>query len=335
MLTFLWPWAFWLLPLPLLAFFLLPRARKEEAALFVPFYQDVLAFGQQSKLATEPRLWKGLLLLLIWSLLLGAVSRPQWMGEPIALPTVGRDLMLAVDISGSMGQEDMFVGGQQVTRLDLVKKVVNEFIGRRLGDRVGLMLFGTEAYIQAPLTFDRQTVRILLDEAQIGFAGEKTSIGDVIGLAVKRLQERPAENRVMILLTDGANTAGRVEPQAAAELAARTGVKIYTIGVGADEMMVRDFLFTRRVNPSADLDEGTLRKIAELTGGKYFRARNAKELEEIYHLIDALEPIQQESEIFRPVKSLFYLPLAAALLLSFLLGLFMAVNLRPGKEEGR
>lgn len=335
MLTFLWPWAFWLLPLPLLTFMLIPRARKQEAALFVPFYNDVLAFEQQNELSSGSSLARGLLLLLIWSLLVGAVSRPQWVGEAVALPTVGRDLMLAVDISGSMQAEDMVIGREPVTRLVLVKKVVTEFIARRIGDRVGLLLFGTEAYIQAPMTFDRQTVTILLAEAQIGFAGEKTSIGDAIGLAVKRLKERPADNRILILLTDGSNTAGSVEPLTAAELAAQTGVRIYTIGVGADEMMVRSFFGSQRVNPSADLDEETLQKIAALTGGKYFRARNTDELEEIYQLIDELEPIQQESEVFRPVKTLFYLPLAGALLLSFLLGLFMTINFRPARRERR
>jgi Ca-activated chloride channel family protein len=335
MLTFLWPWAFWLLPLPLLAYILIPRTRKQEAALFVPFYRDILAFEQQNELSSGSSIGKGLLLLLIWSLLVVAVSRPQWVGEPVALPTVGRDLMLAVDISGSMAQEDMFIGREQVSRLDLVKKVVNEFIGRRIGDRIGLLLFGTEAYIQAPLTFDRQTVKILFNEAMIGFAGKKTSLGDAIGLAVKRLKDRPDDNRILILLTDGSNTAGVVEPLTAAGLAADTGVRIYTIGVGADEMLVRSFFGSQRVNPSADLDEDTLQKIADLTGGKYFRARNTDELEEIYQLIDELEPVQQESEIFRPVKTLFYLPLAGALVVSFLLGLFLTFNFLPMKSVRR
>lgn len=335
MLTFLWLWAFWLIPLPLLVYMVIPKAKKQEAALFVPFYEDVITFEQQKELSSGSSIVKGLLLLLIWCLLVVSVSRPQWVGDPVALPTVGRDLMLAVDISGSMKAEDMVVDRKQVTRLVLVKKVVNEFVERRIGDRVGLLLFGTEAYIQAPMTFDRQTVKTLLNETQIGFAGEKTSIGDAIGLAVKRLKERPDDNRILILLTDGSNTAGSVEPLQATELAAQTGVKIYTIGVGADEMMVRNFLFTQRINPSADLDEDTLQKIADLTGGKYFRARNPEELEKIYLLIDELEPIQQESEIFRPIKTLFHLPLAVALVLSFLFSLFMTVSLRPGKRVGQ
>lgn len=332
MLDFLWPWAFWLLPLPLLAYLLIPRATRQEPALFVPFYKDIISFGPQQRLASGASIGKGLFLLLIWCLLVAAVSRPQWIGEPVALPTVGHDLLLAVDISGSMGQKDMVVNRKQVTRLDLVKKVVNEFIDRRIGDRVGLLLFGTEAYMQSPMTFDRQTVKTLLDEARIGFAGEKTSIGDAIGLAVKRLKERADDNRVLILLTDGSNTAGSLEPLNATELAVQTGVRIHTIGVGAEEMVVRSFFGSQRVNPSADLDEDTLQKIAELTGGKYFRARNPAELENIYQLIDELEPIQQESEIFRPVKTLFHLPLACALLLSFLLGILQALPFLSAKR---
>jgi Ca-activated chloride channel family protein len=335
MLNFIWPWLFWLLPLPLPAYLLLPKNGKREAALFVPFYRDVLSFERDSDHSGgKIKIGRWLLLLLVWILLVTAAARPQWLGEPVPLPTVGRDLMLAVDISGSMAQEDMRLGGEQVTRLVLVKNVVNDFIKRRVGDRVGLLLFGTEAYIQAPLTFDHRTVGILLDEALIGFAGEKTSIGDAIGLAVKRLRERPIDNRVMILLTDGSNTAGSVDPLTAAELAARTGVRIHTIGVGAEEMVVRDFFGSRRVNPSADLDEETLTKIAEQTGGEYFRARNPEELEKIYRLIDELEPIEQESEIFRPVKALFYFPLAGALILSFLWGSLMILRFIL-KREGR
>ncbi len=335
MLNFIWPWAFWLMPLPILAYLLLPKSGRREAALFVPFYRDVLSFERQSgRPGGGMKIGRGLLLLLVWSLLIAATARPQWLGEPVPLPTMGRDLMLAVDISGSMAQEDMILNGRQVPRLALVKKVVNDFIQRRVGDRVGLLLFGTEAYIQAPLTFDRKTVGTLLDEALIGFAGKKTSIGNAIGLAVKRLKKRPVDNRILILLTDGSNTAGSVDPLTATELAAETGVRIHTIGVGAEEMVVRGFFGSQRVNPSADLDEETLQKIADKTGGRYFRARNPEDLEKIYQIIDQLEPIEQESEIFRPVKSLFYAPLAAALILSFLCGTAMLLQFIL-KSEGR
>lgn len=317
MMHFVWPWAFWLLPLPILVYIGIPKARKYDASLYVPFYQDVVGFETKQYTPARSGIFKVILLILMWCLLVLAVSRPQWIGEPVALPSSGRDLMLAVDISGSMKIDDMIMGGKQVSRITLVKKVVNEFIERRTGDRVGLLLFGTEAYIQVPLTFDRKTVRTLFNEAQVGFAGEKTSIGDAIGLAVKRLKERPDESRVLVLLTDGMNTAGKVDPVQAAKLAAQTGVKVYTIGVGADEMMVRNFFGSHRVNPSAELDEETLQEIADLTGGKYFRARDPEELEKVYHLIDKLEPVEQDEETFRPVKALFYLPLSGALILSF------------------
>jgi Ca-activated chloride channel family protein len=203
-----------------------------------------------------------------------------------------------------------------VTRLEVVKQVAGEFIERRDGDRIGLILFGTRAYLQAPLTFDRPTVRTLLEEAVIGLAGEQTAIGDAIGLGVKRLKERPAKNRVLILLTDGANTAGEVHPLDAARFAAKLGLKIYTIGVGADVAMMRRLYGTARVNPSADLDEPTLAAIARATGGRYFRARQTNELVDIYRTLDELEPVIGDEEQFRPTTELYYWPLALALLMA-------------------
>lgn len=338
MLNFIWPWVFWFSPLPWLVYRFAPKVTREEAPLFVPFYNELAEVVQQRSDDSRARLAGVLMLSFIWLLLLLAASRPQWIGDPVALPVSGRDLMLAVDISGSMAQEDMVMGGQPVARITMVKEVVNDFIERRQGDRIGLLLFGTEPYMQAPLTFDRKTVKTLFNEARLGFAGKQTSLGDAIGLAVKRLKERPTGSRILILLTDGRNTAGNVEPLQAAKLAAQTGVKIYTIGVGAGEMVVRSFFGgERRVNPSADLDEDTLQKIADLTNGRYFRARNNDELQEIYHLIDKLEPVEQESEQYRPVKALFYWPLAGALGLSFalaLLPLLLALlrKIRPGRS---
>jgi Ca-activated chloride channel family protein len=256
------------------------------------------------------------LALLGWFFLVAATARPQWLDESMALPTTGRDLMLAVDLSESMGMEDFVLNGQAVNRLQATKAVAFDFIQRRGGDRVGLILFGTQAYLQVPLTFDRDTVQRLLLESAIGLAGEKTAIGDAIGLAVKRLQQTPNETRVLVLLTDGANTAGTIEPVKAAELSAREGLKIYTIGVGADEMVIPSFFGTRRVNPSADLDEKTLRKIADMTGGRYFRARDTGELEEIYRLLDELEPTLRDTQRFRPIQEFYPWPLALALLMA-------------------
>jgi Ca-activated chloride channel family protein len=233
--------------------------------------------------------------------------------------------MLAVDLSGSMEAEDFVINGQAINRLIATKIVAGEFIERRVGDRIGLILFGRNAYVQTPLTFDRKTVRTLLEESAIGLAGKETAIGDAIGLAVKRLRARGdegvLERKILILLTDGANTAGEVEPLKAAELAASAGLTIYTIGIGADEMIVRSLFGAQRVNPSRDLDEKTLTGIAEATGGRYFRARDIKALNQIYGLIDELEPIARETKQFRPQRSLLHWPLAAALLLAALVSL--------------
>ncbi|WP_317928685.1 VWA domain-containing protein [Halioxenophilus sp. WMMB6] len=323
MLSFEWPWVFLLIPLPLLVWRWLPAAKDTNSALLVPFFTQVQALSDSNSLKSASRWSHWLLLLCLWLTLLCSAARPEWLGEPIELPTSGRDLLLAVDISGSMDTRDMIVAGENLDRLTIVKYVVGEFVQRRHQDRLGLILFGTNAYLQAPLTFDRETVNTLLQEAQLGFAGEKTAIGEAIGLGIKRLQDRPESSRVMILLTDGANTAGAVAPLQAAELAKLAGVKIYTIGVGADEITMRSLLNPRgrTFNPSRDLDEDTLMKIAEQTGGRYFRARNPKELIEIYSVLDELEPIEQAAETFRPIRALFYWPLTVALLASILLAL--------------
>ncbi len=311
-----WPWLLALLPLPLLVM-LLPAQKKEDAALRVPFFAQVKTLETQTHSLRSKKLASTFLLWLIWAGLVLAAANPQWIGEPISMPNSGRDLLVAVDISGSMKIDDMKYQGEAIQRVDAVKMVVGDFVKNRKSDRLGLVLFGTQAYLQAPLTYDRQTVNTLLQEAQIGFAGEQTAIGDAIGLAIKRLRARPDAQRVLVVLTDGANTAGELEPIKAAELAEKEHVKIYTIGFGADEMMVDNGFFgSRRVNPSADLDEPTMRAIADKTGGQYFRARNLEELHEIHQTLNRLEPIESEEEKFRPVKSLFYLPLAAALLLS-------------------
>lgn len=318
MLEFVWPWMFFLLPLPLLARLLLPPAETRQAALRTPFLED---FQEQAMTGARPARGKRALAVagLCWLLLVTATARPQWVGEPVELPVSGRDLMMAVDLSGSMQEQDFVINDRPVDRLTAAKQVAGEFIRQRTGDRLGLILFGDQAYVQTPLTFDRETVNTLLQEAVLGLAGERTAIGDAIGLAVKRLQNVDETSRVLILLTDGANTAGEVQPLKAAELAAQIGLKIYTIGIGADEILRRSFFGVRRINPSQDLDEKTLTAIAEKTGGRYFRARNTEELQQIYELLDQLEPVEQETQSFRPTRSLFHWPLAIALSLITLL----------------
>ncbi|MBC6904805.1 VWA domain-containing protein [Saccharophagus sp. K07] len=337
MFEFAWPWVFALLPLPLLIYFLVPPNTRQETALRVPFFQQLAGMQQQGRIHAARHWLQQLLLVLIWLCCVAAAARPQWVGEPVQLPATGRDLLLAVDISGSMETPDMVFQNRNLQRIDVVKFVVSDFVRRRENDRLGLILFGTNAYLQAPLTFDRTTVQTLLQEAQLGFAGQQTAIGDAIGLAIKRLRERPESSRVLILLSDGANTAGEVDPRHAADLARLAGVKIYTIGLGADEMIQQTLFGRRKVNPSADLDEETMTYIADKTGGQYFRARNPEELIRIYAELDRLEPIEQEEDVFRPISALFYWPLAAALLGSFLLALIRVFSgvFQLGSTNGR
>jgi len=329
MLTFEWPWLLLLLPLPW--FYRLWRKPVEArvAALKTPLYSSLI---RTEASGFSPSIWRKIalaLLIISWITALLAAARPTWIGDPVALPSNGRDLLIAVDISGSMKETDMEMSGQMVNRLAAVKVVVGDFVERRKGDRLGLILFGSTPYLQTPLTFDRTTMNTLLQEAQIGFAGNGTAIGDAIGLGVKRLQERPENHRVMILLTDGANTAGQIPPLEAAKVAAAKGIKVYTIGIGADVLYKRNLFGTRKVNPSKDLDEETLTSIAEQTGGAYFRARNPEELNTIYQQLDKLEPIEQEAETLRPTKALFYWPLAIA----FIASLFMSVLIKRGGQS--
>ena len=327
--TIAWPWLLLLAPVPWLLRLLIPASSSGDLqALRVPWFSAVAGGGKAGWIR---RPWLALLATLVWLLLVVAAARPQWIGEIESLPVTGRDLLLAVDISGSMDTQDMILNKTAVNRLKVVKKVAGEFIQRRHGDRVGLILFGSRAYLQTPLTFDTETTATLLYESEIGLAGRETAIGDAIGLAVKRLRDDAAADRVLILLTDGANTSGEVQPLQAAEFAARDGLTVYTVGVGADEMMVQDFFGSRVVNPSADLDEDTLRSIADQTGGRYFRARDAKGLEKIYEILDELEPVESDVEIIRPVDELFYWPMGVAYLFALLAALF---TIRPFKVGG-
>ncbi len=320
MIHFEWLWLIFVLPLPILIRLLMPaEIPEQQAALKVPFLEDFSAY--ETTIVTQYKQWPLLLAMIAWLLLVLACMRPQWMGEPIEQAVSGRDLMLAIDLSGSMQEQDFVLEKKRVDRLTATKAVAGQFINRRVGDRLGLILFGTQAYLQTPLTFDRATVTTLLNESALGLAGESTAIGDAIGLAVKRLKKQQADSRVLILLTDGANTAGEVTPIKAAELAKAYGLKIYTIGIGADEMMVRSFFGSRKVNPSRDLDEKTLTAIAEKTGGQYFRARNTEELNQIYQLLDELEPVEKDKQYFRPKTELYYWPLAVAIFLAGVISL--------------
>jgi Ca-activated chloride channel homolog len=313
-----WPWMLLLLPLPLLARRLLPPApSRPGSALRLPFYRDLA--GSAAAGAGAQTRWRQLLAWLAWSLLVLAVARPQWLGEPIQVPLAGRDLMLAVDVSGSMEQADYRLNGHDATRLDVVKAVAGRFLERRKGDRLGLILFGTRAYLQTPLTYDRKTVRNLLDDSVIGLAGRETAIGDAIVLAVKHLREQPEGNRVLILLTDGTNTAGNIAPLAAAKLAAQAGVRIYTIGIGGGPVGVKT-PFGMLMQQGSDLDPATLKAIADATGGRYFQATDTARLEKIYDELDRLEPSIRDSRSFREMRALYVWPAGAALFITVGLG---------------
>jgi len=318
MFEFAWPWLFALLPLPWLMRVLLPVADSGEAALKVSFLGDLESLVRRRARVSMPSWRQQLPFILLWLLLLCAAARPQWLGEPLPVAASGRDLLVAVDLSGSMEYPDMRWQDEDISRLGLVQHLLGDFLEHREGDRVGLILFGSKAYVQAPLTFDRRTVHIWLDEAKIGIAGKNTAIGDAIGLAIKRLRERPTQSRVLILVTDGANNAGEIDPITAARLAAEESVKIYTIGMGADPQQTGT-LSMLGLNPSMDLDEPALKEISSITGGRYFRARDGQELQAVKETLDQLEPVAQQPTQARPARALYHWPLSLALLMSVLL----------------
>jgi Ca-activated chloride channel family protein len=320
MIDFSLPWVLVLLPLPLLVWWWMPPAQEGRAgALRVPFYAALSRLpsgGEGSAARARTAL---ALKLAAWILLVMAAAQPRWLGEPQSVSTHGRDLMLALDLSGSMSTPDFDVSGHSVDRLTVVNAVAKSFVEQREGDRIGLILFGTRAYLQAPLTFDRSTVVQMLDEAEIGLPGEETAIGDAIGLAVKHLRNRPAEERVLVLLSDGANNAGVLDPEKAAEIAAREKIRIYSIGIGSGDQIVKTPFGVQRSGGGAELDETALRRVADLTGGSYFRARDTEGLINAYRRIDALEPTAGEQTTVRPTTALFHYPLGAGLALASLL----------------
>ena len=329
MIEFLWPLAFLLIPLPLVYRALCkPVEMGTSGAIRVPFYT---LFNQSSENynpgLTRQFNFKLTVSFLIWCLLVSAFARPVWMGEKLPLPVAGRDLMMAIDLSGSMGNEDFFFDGKRVDRLTVVKATAQDFIQRRQSDRVGLILFSNRAYLQSPLTQDHTAVSMLLDEAQVGLTGQETAIGDAIAIASKRLKEQPAKSRVLILLTDGASNTGVMQPLQAANIANELGIKIYTIGVGSAAQSNTSLFGQPLLSTSNDLDETTLKQIAQITGGKFFRAYDLKNLSSIYAELDELEPVEGDPTFLSPSVSLFFWPLGAAL---FLFGLFSTYLLFAG-----
>lgn len=309
MIEFAWPWAFAVLPLPALAWWLLPPYRERRASVQIPFFARVAeATGQtpqKGAVVIRRQALQMIVATIIWLLIVTALAQPQRVGDAISHDVSARDIMLAIDISGSMDQTDLETADKKmIQRLAGVKQVVDAFIARRKGDRIGLILFGTKAYIQCPFTQDLATIQSLLDQTEVGMAGEQTAIGDAVGLSIKAFEASNAQQKMLILLTDGNDTASRVPPAQAADIARQRDLVIYTIGVG---------------DPNATgenrVDFATLRTVASATGGSFFRAENGAQLEGIYADIDKLAPVKLQTETWRPKLPLFQWPLGAATLL--------------------
>ena len=321
MFTFKFLWVLLLLPVPLIIH---SRPTQKSFSEALPWHTISKKHIQATTSGTHKRRW----LWAIWITLLIACARPQWIGDPIELPLEGRDIMLAVDLSGSMASEDMKIEQNTVNRLTMIKYLMQDFINRRIGDRLGLILFGSHAYLQAPLTLDRKTINQYLMESEIQMAGEHTAIGEAIALGVKRFHDKKQSNKVLILLSDGRNTQGTLDPKDALKLAKHEQVTIYPIGIGADEMEHETLFGKFKVPTNLDLDEVTMTYIAHETNGRYFRARSSDDLKAIYHMIDQLEPISRDAKEFRPTKELFYWPLSLSLLISLLYILLPMFHMR-------
>lgn len=329
MLTVDHPWAALALLLPILAWLLLPAYRETMPAVRVPFFEEM---AERSGLRPSEgavvmrRNWaQRLLAPLCWALMVAALAKPVWVDPPIERTEPARDLMLAIDLSQSMEARDFAqADGHRVDRLTAVKQVVNTFIDRRKEDRIGLIVFGAAAFPQAPLTMDHGSVKALLAEVQIGMAGPQTAIGDAIGVGVRMTEKSPAQEKVLILLTDGNDTASKVPPEQAAQVAKDKGLIIHTIGIG---------------DPNATgenkVDLGALQKISSMTGGRSFRGDDLAGLEAIYATLDRITPVKVKRQSHQPKRDLFYLPLAMAgalLLLYHAVMLLLTAVRRPRRQ---
>lgn len=328
MIRFANPQMFWLLLVPLCVYHILPAVKQMYGdALKVPFVGELAEIENQTKLKDKLRaqfkvpIVKILLLAIIWGVLSAALARPQWVGEPMRVKNEGRDILLVVDISNSMQERDFAYQGRYYDRLSAVKHVVSQFVDKRTEDKIGLVLFGTRAYLQVPLTYDKQSLKDVLAATDAGMAGNSTSIGDAVGVALKNMPTEDKSAKIIILLTDGENNDGSISMPQAVELAADENVKIYTIGVGSDEVSFLGGLFSMPRDSS--LDEAGLKKLAQTTAGTYFRAKDVDSLQKIYEQIDKSEPQTQEGRYVQETKDLFYIPASAALLLFMLLIMIM------------
>lgn len=324
MLKFLWIYNLFFLPLPVFAYYFLKPVKNEgiKYALKVPFFYKLNQDINKNITGKINNIIKNLLLLLSWILLCMAAARPVYVGKPMQIETLGRDVMLAVDISGSMQVKDFKIGNNVISRIQAVKNAASDFIEKRKGDRVGVIVFGSKPYVISPFSHDVKTVKKMLNDTDIGLAGERTSIGDTIALAIKYFKENKPKYKILVLLTDGENNIGILDPIEAAKIAKNDGVKIYTIGVGSSGGFIDSFFGKQFINPSQDLDEDTLIEIAEITKGLFFRAENTNGLRKIYSKIDNLEPTIGNKKTARPKTELYYIPLSISFVLLFIALIF-------------
>ena len=311
-----YPWMIWLLPLPILIYLILPSLRMKSESLYFPGFRRAVEYTsdkpRKSAFVKRRNFFSWLVLLLVWILMIAALSGPQLVGKPELKVKTARNFLIAADISFSMAQKDWEVAGQKARRWDAVKSLMHDFIAKRKGDRMGLLFFATNAYVQAPFTPDLQTVDQLLEEADVGMAGQMTHIGKAISRGIDMFKEDTIKTKVMLLLTDGVDAGSDMLPLDAAEMAKQDSVIVYTIGIGEPG------------KHGSDLDENTLQQIAEITGGKYFRAKDADALKQVYEEVDTLEPIEFKETENRPVTMLYMYPLGAGLVLA-MLGSFLSV----------
>ncbi|MFM0300510.1 VWA domain-containing protein [Paraburkholderia sediminicola] len=325
------PWLFALLPLPLFVWWLVPAYRTRASAVRMPFFHEMAQAAGEKPAPGGVRLRRNwlqrLLLPLLWVLLVIAAANPVYVEAPIVREEPARDLMLAIDLSGSMATRDFVdAAGVRMDRLTAVKRVVSDFIAKRKGDRLGLVVFGDAAYPQAPLTLDHAAVQVLLDQMQIGMAGPRTAIGDAIGLTVKLMANSPAPEKVLILLTDGNDTSSAIPPERAAEIAKDHKLVIHTIGIGDPDTTGED---------KVDLD--ALARISSITGGRAFRALGRQQdLADVYATLDKLTPEKVKREIYRPQRDFYWVPAGLAVgifALYHVLALLIAVLRAPRRER--
>lgn len=333
MFQFYWPWLALLFPLPFVIKKLFPSSKKNEAQKIPELHFPAVsrlksAFGADQASTNRSNGVFTFLLTLTWTFLILALMQPENVDQFKVEKNKGHDLMLAVDISGSMQALDFSTKLKNISRLDATKEVVGKFVLGRQGDRVGLVLFGENAYLHIPLTLDTASVSRMLNDTISGMAGSATAIGDAIGLSIKTLRERPEGSRVLVLLTDGEDNASSVPPLEAAKLAKQYGIKIYTIGVGQNGPVPFPNQFGGYGMAEVPIDEGLLKEIAALTGGQYFRATDQKALESIYSMIDTLEKTESNQMLFLIREPLYRYPLGLAMACLLLLSLYQILYRR-------